>query len=63
MILKEEVAVDLATPTGPMRTYIFAPRPRASIPPSFSFPRSSKPPVPFVALPPLSPAMATSSRA
>ena len=25
MILKEEVAVDLATPTGLMRTYIFRP--------------------------------------
>jgi carboxymethylenebutenolidase len=25
MILKEEVAVDLATPTGPMRTHMFRP--------------------------------------
>ncbi len=32
MILKEEVAVDLATPTGPMRTYMFRPAAKGKYP-------------------------------
>ena len=48
MILKEQTAVDLATPTGPMRTYMFRPAAEGSIPRSCYFPRSSRPPVPSV---------------
>ncbi len=44
MILQEQTAVDLATPTGPMRTYMFRPAAKGNIPQWCCFLRSSRPP-------------------
>ena len=61
MILKEEVAVDLATPTGLMRTYMFRPAAEGKYPAVVLFSEISRPLVPSAALPPSSLVMATLS--